>query len=141
MTEPIKLPPEFSSGNSIPVERATITRERMVEILTEAVEPYIETLFKIGEHLGINYQAARTDPGKPSDVYIAAIEAYQAGRAALQSQDREDAERYRWLKKQCEKTTGGLVVCGVRNWELEPWSCDHLDQDIDRARNDKGDLK
>lgn len=38
MTEPIKLPPEFRSGNSIPVERATITRERMVEILTEAIE-------------------------------------------------------------------------------------------------------
>lgn len=52
MTEPIKLPPEFRSGNSIPVERATITRERMVEILTEAIE---------------------------------------ADRAALQSQDREDA--------------------------------------------------
>ena len=60
---------------------------------------------------------------------------------ALQSQDREDAERYRWLKKQCKKTTGGLVVCRVINWELEPWSCDRLDQDIDRARNDKGDLK
>ncbi|MBC2768597.1 hypothetical protein [Pusillimonas minor] len=86
MTEPIKLPPEFRSGNSIPVERATITRERMVEILTEAVGPYIETLFKIGEHLGINYQAARTAPGKPSDVYIAAIE------DAPQSQDREDAK-------------------------------------------------
>lgn len=39
------------------------------------IEPYIETLFKIGEHLGIDYQAARTAPGKPSDVYIAAIKA------------------------------------------------------------------
>lgn len=34
----IKLPPEFRSGNSIPVERATISRERMVEILKEAIE-------------------------------------------------------------------------------------------------------
>lgn len=38
MTEPIKLPPEFRSGNSIPVERATITRERMIEILAETIE-------------------------------------------------------------------------------------------------------
>ena len=38
MTEPIKLPPEFRSGNSIPVERATITRERMIEILAAAIE-------------------------------------------------------------------------------------------------------
>lgn len=65
------------------------------------------------------------------------IEYYEA---ALQSQDREDALRYRWLREQCKKTTGGLVVCKVKDWELEPWSCDRLDQDIDRARNDKGDL-
>lgn len=84
MNKPIKLPPEFRSGNSIPVERATITRERMIEILAEAADPYIETLFKIGEHLGIDYQAARKAPGKPSDVYIDAIEADR------QSQDRED---------------------------------------------------
>ncbi|WJJ94043.1 hypothetical protein [Neopusillimonas aromaticivorans] len=38
MTDNIKLPPEFRSGNSIPVERATIARERMVEILTAAIE-------------------------------------------------------------------------------------------------------
>lgn len=38
MTEPIKLPPEFRIDTGIHVERATITRERMVEILTEAIE-------------------------------------------------------------------------------------------------------
>lgn len=32
------LPPEFHSGNDIPVERATITRARMIEILSEAIE-------------------------------------------------------------------------------------------------------
>lgn len=31
------LPEEFKSGNSVPVERATITRQRMVEILAEAI--------------------------------------------------------------------------------------------------------
>lgn len=34
----IELPAEFRSGNSIPVERATITRERMTEILQDAIE-------------------------------------------------------------------------------------------------------
>ena len=34
----IKLPPEFISGNSIPVTVATIKRERMEEILHDAIE-------------------------------------------------------------------------------------------------------
>lgn len=34
------LPPEFQSGNEIPVGRATISRERMAEILAEAIEAY-----------------------------------------------------------------------------------------------------
>ena len=33
-----ELPAEFRSGNNIPVERATITRERMLEILQAAIE-------------------------------------------------------------------------------------------------------
>lgn len=33
----IELPPEFQSGNEIPVERATITRSRMIEILNAAI--------------------------------------------------------------------------------------------------------
>lgn len=36
----IELPEEFRSGNSIPVERATISRERMIEILHQAVDAY-----------------------------------------------------------------------------------------------------
>jgi|GEM_PF-4191596 len=41
-----------------------------------------------------------------------AFEAYQAGRAALQSQDREDAERYRWLRDTLHgaKAGGGVEV-------------------------------
>lgn len=34
------LPPEFISGNEMPVTRATISRERMGEILHEAIEAY-----------------------------------------------------------------------------------------------------
>ena len=33
-----KMALEFCSGNSIPVERATVTRERMIEILAAAIE-------------------------------------------------------------------------------------------------------
>jgi hypothetical protein len=42
MTDTYKpvLPPEFRSGNEITVERATITRERMTEILADAIEAY-----------------------------------------------------------------------------------------------------
>lgn len=52
----------------------------------------LETLFRVGEHLGIDYVTARKAPVAPSDVYIKAIE----DRAALQhscketSQDAED---------------------------------------------------
>lgn len=38
MTEPIKLPPEFLSANDVPAERATIKRERMIEIIAAAIE-------------------------------------------------------------------------------------------------------
>jgi hypothetical protein len=37
----LELPPEFCSTNGIPVERATIKRERMVEILCEAVRQHM----------------------------------------------------------------------------------------------------
>lgn len=37
-TNDIELPPEFRSGNSVQVERATVTRERMEEILKAAIE-------------------------------------------------------------------------------------------------------
>lgn len=39
----IKLPAEFQSGNSVPVERATITRQRMTEILAEAIEAALQS--------------------------------------------------------------------------------------------------
>lgn len=66
-----------------------------------AIEPYIETLFKIGEYLDIDYHAARTAPGKPSDIYIAAIKA--AEQSVLKSPEiqalRKDAERYQYIRK------------------------------------------
>ena len=38
MKDDIKLPPEFISGNSTPVTVATIKRERMEEILRDAIK-------------------------------------------------------------------------------------------------------
>lgn len=42
-THDIELPAEFRSGNSIPVERATITRERMAEILQDTIEAALQS--------------------------------------------------------------------------------------------------
>ena len=57
------LPSEFRSGNSVSVERATITRARMAEILAEAVEAYqrqqwrtIETAPQDGRELLLGYR-------------------------------------------------------------------------------------
>ena len=37
-THDIELPAEFRSGNSVPVAQATIKRERMEEILVDAID-------------------------------------------------------------------------------------------------------
>ena len=58
---------------------------------------------------------------------------------ALQSQDREDAERYRWLREQCQKPVGGLTIATAGTWELGPWSGDDPDEAIDRARRIEGE--
>lgn len=70
------------------------------------IEPYIETLFKIGEHLGIDYQAARTTPGKLSDIYIAAIKA-----------DRQRRSEPVKIPKEVIETLEGIVNADWRTWE------------------------
>lgn len=42
------LPPEFCSGNDIAVERSTITRERMKEIIRELILNVGRTYYKNG---------------------------------------------------------------------------------------------
>lgn len=46
----------------------------------------LETLFRLGEYLGVDYAASRKSPGAPSDVYIKAIEekGFKARDAALE---------------------------------------------------------
>lgn len=43
-----------------------------------------------------------------------------------------DAERYRWLREQCEK--GDLVIARCGTWELESWFSDDPDAAIDAAQ-------
>ena len=58
-------------------------------------------------------------------------------QAVLQSPEvqslRKDAERYRWLRGQCEKLLGGLTICEVGLFELKPWSGVDPDRNIDAA--------
>ena len=58
-------------------------------------------------------------------------------QAVLQSTEiqalRKDAERYRWLRGQCEKLLGGLTICEVGLFELKPWSGVDPDRNIDAA--------
>lgn len=58
-------------------------------------------------------------------------------QAVLQSSDvqalRKDAERYRWLRGQCETLLGGLTICEVGLFELKPWSGVDPDRNIDAA--------
>lgn len=45
---------------------------------------------------------------------------------------KRDAERYRWLREQCEK--GDLVIARCGTWELESWFSDDPDAAIDAAQ-------
>lgn len=46
---------------------------------------------------------------------------------------KRDAERYRWLREQCEMTEGGLTICKVGYCDLTGWSGDDPDAAIDAA--------
>lgn len=44
------LPEEFKSGNNVPIERATITRKRMLEIIGTVVDQIYEDAFSAGRY-------------------------------------------------------------------------------------------
>lgn len=48
--------------------------EAVREVAGVTLDGCLETLFRVGEHLGINYAECRKQPGAPSGVYIKAIE-------------------------------------------------------------------
>lgn len=111
------------------------------------LEGCLETLFKIGEHLGLDYSASRSAEGKPSDVYIKAIEA-KVSAAVLADRERMkgkvdalrlDAERYRWLRNNANSDEDGLCAVRIERWSYGEAMLDllvrhELDEAIDAAR-------
>jgi hypothetical protein len=93
---------------------------------------------------GVGYEGAHALTSRPDQVVAWERKGwevqplYTAPQPALQSQDREDAERYRWLREQCQKPVGGLTITAVGTWELGPWSGDDPDEAIDHARRIDG---
>lgn len=67
-----------------------------------------------------------------------AWEAYQAGRAALQSQDREDALRYRWLRQQRTISDQACVTWNIGHDWIQMDGAE-LDAAIDHARRAEGE--
>jgi hypothetical protein len=49
------------------------TQEDYISELEKKSDQYFETLFKVAEHLEIDYKKARLAEGYPSDVYIESI--------------------------------------------------------------------
>lgn len=100
--------------------------EPVQEVAGVTLDGCLETLFRVGEHLGINYAESRKQPGAPSGVYIKAIEdrISQASNAAReeaaklmdQTSRSSGAELIRALKTQADKDGGQQ-----RNW-VSDWS-------------------
>lgn len=116
-TYDIELPAEFRSGNSIPVERARITRERMTEILQDAIKAD---------------RQRRSEPVVLATHHVNELSSAIA-QAVLQSPEiqalRKDAERYRWLRDMIKNQD--LTIAKVGSWSLESWSGDDPDHYID----------
>ncbi|MCP1404297.1 hypothetical protein [Achromobacter insolitus] len=83
--------------------RAPVADERK-EIAGVTLDGCLETLFRVGEHLGIDYAESRKQPGAPSGIYIKAIEdrVSQAMNAA-----REEAAR---LMEQTSRSSGATLI-------------------------------
>ncbi len=94
--------------------------EAVREVAGVTLDGCLETLFRIGEHLGIDYAESRKQPGAPSGVYIKAIEdrISQARDAALdeaatlmdQTSRSRGAELIRALKQPQADKDGGDVA-------------------------------
>ena len=83
----------------------------------------------------------RNESGSFKSQYVAAMfKAWKAGRAALQSQDREDAERYRWLRDPCSGAEHVIFYCRG-DYGRGLMSGGMLDEAIDHARRIEGDGK
>lgn len=82
MTTNITLPPlpypyntpQYRTVGEVIKAYAVETVETNRELEEVTLERFLNTFYKIAEFLGIDYEEARKAEGKPSDVYIKAIE-------------------------------------------------------------------
>lgn len=69
--------------------------------------------------------------------------AHAIEQAVLQSEQvqawKRYAERYNWLRTQCEKPIGGLTICEVGLFGLKPWSGNVPGHCIDAAMEREND--
>ena len=102
---------------------------------TEQLRAEFEAWFKETDHFLSELDFCLMPDGRYEDDDVeVAWEAYQAGRAALQSQDREDAERYRYLSSvatQQADTLGPIFRIDVRR---TPQTMFNFDAAVDHAR-------
>jgi len=140
-TPDIELPAEFRSGNDIPVTQATIKRERMEEILRDAIEADrqqrgepvawlyigpsgdISAAYETVPNLDL-YALAKSEGGKIKPVY----------EAPQPAQGREDAERLDVLIELCghvENGTDAVVkICqddATREWIVRAGADAHVE--------------
>lgn len=139
----IKLPPEFISGNSIPVTVATIKRERMEEILHDAIEQAVleslptqtSSTIRGDSYAGVyiwlgsanithHIPKLLMENAKYSQNMLECVAAEcmrDLEQTVLQSEQvqkwKQDSERYQWLKKQFRVMS--LDMGGNHSWVLQ----------------------
>ena len=96
-------------------------REASITSFSET-DPWVDALKDVGH-------AVLSSPLTPHAPAQSALDELRREVEAL----RADAERYRWLRAECEKH-GGLTIAKEGSWELNPWSGDDPDRAIDTAR-------
>ncbi|WP_033460366.1 hypothetical protein [Bordetella bronchiseptica] len=83
--------------------------EAAPEVAGVTLDGCLETLFRIGEHLGIDYAESRKQPGAPSGVYIKAIEV-RVSQAV--DATREEAAK---LMDQTSRSSGAALIRALKS--------------------------
>ena len=111
-----------------PAESLVTDPEAKVNVTLDGV---LETLFRIGEYLGIDYAAARRTDGTPSDVYITAIESVR--NAAL-----DEALSICWSKTTVNETQLNIAIAGIESLKSQPAQPSDTDMLNWLIKNDAG---
>ncbi|QQE57425.1 hypothetical protein [Achromobacter xylosoxidans] len=113
--------------------RAPVADERE-EISGVTLDGCLETLFRVGEHLGINYAESRKQPGAPSGVYIKAIEdrISRASNAA-----REEAAK---LMDQTSRSSGAALIRALASAPAHGDAIDISRERVDETANDRHEV-